>query len=80
MYERASNACVYFFLPRVKSVPNFVLLCHDFALCRLIFMTIVNCQLLTFSLKRGKLVVIHILVASIVGGGLFQTFMGPGVF
>ena len=43
-YERASNACINFFLAWVKSLPNFTLLCcknelcRDFALCRVILM------------------------------------------
>ena len=43
-YERASNACVNFFLPWVKSVPSFTLFCcknelyRNFALCRVILM------------------------------------------
>ena len=49
-YGRASNACVSFFLARVKSLPNVTLfhkneLCHNFALCRVILMVfrLVNC-------------------------------------
>ena len=44
MYEGASNACVIFFLARVKSVPNFTLfrcedeLCRNFGLYRVILM------------------------------------------
>ena len=43
-YEHASNACVNFFLSRVKSVPNFTLFCRknevfrNFALCSVILM------------------------------------------
>ena len=62
-YEHASNACGKLFLAWVKSVPNFVLMCHKFARCRVILMTLVN--LLTFTLKRGKLVINHMIVASI---------------
>ena len=51
MYERASNACVNFFLARVKSSPKFTLfyckneLCRKFARCKVIFMAfkLVNC-------------------------------------
>ena len=33
-YKRASNACVNFFLGRVKYVPNFTLFCRKSELCR----------------------------------------------
>ena len=33
-YERASNACVNFFLALVKSVQNFTLFCRKNELCR----------------------------------------------
>ena len=39
-YERASNAHVHFFLAWVESVPNFTMICRNFALCRVILMAL----------------------------------------